>query len=473
MQERRLPDRRELHGDELRAVTGGRPRALLAAGLLLAGAPPALADGAFPDSTRLFLPADRPQQMILATNFGLVVSDDGGDAAWSWACELPASRDASGYQLGPAPEHRVFAVAGNGAAISTDDLGCSWTVASTVPAGARAVDVFPDPASGRRVFAAVVRGADAIEHLLLASADGGRTFDTLLYRPPPMAAIMGVESARSRPDTVYVTLRQGPGTHPRIVRTRDGGQSWQSFDPEAVTGAFDLRIIAVDAANPNQVFFRVRGYPDETLAVSDDGGQTVRIVARIPRGVLSAFGRRADGTALLAGVTSTGGVVLSAPALDGAWSPWARSPLARDFAERAGTLYVVGDDLRDGFAIATSSAVPEDGTTLRPLMRFRDVARIRACVARACATACAFEVGRGNLAARTCDQPTPPAPPDAGAADASVDEPGAAGCSCATPVPRGAPAAPLVAGALWLGWRALRSNARAGRAHGDRRGAGS
>src|SRR5262249_11008394 len=52
----------------------------------LAAASPALANGAFPESYQIVLPADRPQQVILATNFGLIISDDDG-ATWTWTCE--------------------------------------------------------------------------------------------------------------------------------------------------------------------------------------------------------------------------------------------------------------------------------------------------------------------------------------------------------------------------------------------------
>ena len=38
----------------------------------------------------------------------------------------------------------------------------------------------------------------------------------------------------------FLALRQGPGTHPRLARSDDGGETWQLFDVEAATGAFDL-----------------------------------------------------------------------------------------------------------------------------------------------------------------------------------------------------------------------------------------
>src|SRR5437763_16996912 len=51
---------------------------------LCAGA--ARADGAFPDAQGLLLPSDRPNEIMLATTFGVVVSLDGGQT-WTYSCE--------------------------------------------------------------------------------------------------------------------------------------------------------------------------------------------------------------------------------------------------------------------------------------------------------------------------------------------------------------------------------------------------
>src|SRR6266404_2674328 len=59
---------------------------------------PARADGAFPDSMSLFLPADRPQRMVVGANFGLIVSDDDG-ASWYFVCEQAIAANVSAYQM--------------------------------------------------------------------------------------------------------------------------------------------------------------------------------------------------------------------------------------------------------------------------------------------------------------------------------------------------------------------------------------
>ena len=73
---------------------------------LLAFAGRAAANGAFPDSDAVMVPVDRPQQIMLATNFGLIISDDGGD---DLAVDVRARRDVDGVavRVGRAPRRSV------------------------------------------------------------------------------------------------------------------------------------------------------------------------------------------------------------------------------------------------------------------------------------------------------------------------------------------------------------------------------
>src|SRR4030095_8849781 len=55
---------------------------------LLAPAGRAHANGALAGSSGILVPVDHPQQIMLETNFGLIISQDGG-AGWLWSCERP------------------------------------------------------------------------------------------------------------------------------------------------------------------------------------------------------------------------------------------------------------------------------------------------------------------------------------------------------------------------------------------------
>src|SRR5262249_55055616 len=70
---------------------------LCAAALLPAPAHP---NGAFPDSLSIMLPPDHPHEIVLATNFGLLISEDDG-ATWHWVCEQAVASLSTLYQMGP------------------------------------------------------------------------------------------------------------------------------------------------------------------------------------------------------------------------------------------------------------------------------------------------------------------------------------------------------------------------------------
>src|SRR5438477_581061 len=68
------------------------PLALAAAALAVALAVPgeAHANGAFPDSQSVLTPGDPPREIVLVTNFGILLSEDAG-GSWLWSCEQAES----------------------------------------------------------------------------------------------------------------------------------------------------------------------------------------------------------------------------------------------------------------------------------------------------------------------------------------------------------------------------------------------
>src|SRR5688572_23928094 len=110
------------------------------------------ANGAFPESDAVLLPAERPQQIILSTNFGLILSDDGG-ASWQWSCERPETAMGTLYTMGAAPDHRLYSLSPDvGLAVSADG-SCSWRRSGGALADVAAGDYFPDPVDPARVLA--------------------------------------------------------------------------------------------------------------------------------------------------------------------------------------------------------------------------------------------------------------------------------------------------------------------------------
>jgi uncharacterized protein (TIGR03382 family) len=426
---------------------------LLAGLAVLASARRAAANGAFPDSEAVLLPADRPEQIVLSTNFGLIISDDGG-ATWQWSCERPETSMASAYAQGAPPGDHLFSRSLDvGLAVSDDD-SCSWHRAGGALASAIASDAFPDPTAAAHVLA-IVGAAAGVAAAVHESTDGGNTFAAApLYVAPAGADLLGVEIARSDPRVIYLTMAT-PGPHPMLVRSDDAGAHWATFDIQPSIGARSARIIAVDPVDANVIYLRVAGPGVELLAVSRDGGMTFATPITLSGGTLSAFARLASGTVLVAGLVPGEGGTTSGVAWrsgDGGltFDDWTLAPMPRlrALAERDGTLILAGSNYTDGWALALSN---DEGRTIQPLMRYDQVSAVKACVAAACQDLCDEQAGRKIWAPEVCN-------PSAADGGPPSKPPSNGGCGCSTAPPGGGVAA--IAALLTALLTARRSAAR-------------
>jgi hypothetical protein len=419
------------------AVMSRRPHLFSLVLLLLAFAAVAApesarADGAFPDAQQILLPADRPHQLLVGTNFGLLVSNDDG-AHWEWICEEVIGPLARLFQQGPPPSNRLLAVSSNGIDSSIDG-GCTWTVAQGGFAQANnAADVFADPNDDTKVFAiGQTPLGDGYQYGLYQSNDGGQTFGpTPLVQGPLNASLTGVESARSDANVVYATLYDNGAA---VLRSGDGGAHFERFDAgTAVSGAIFLA--AVDPVHANRLYLRVAG-PPEALALSDDGGKTLRTPLTLPA-LMTAFLRRGDGALVVA--ASDGSSYQSTN--DGqTFTPWSQGPHLRGLAERGGSVYAATSQLLDGYAVAASS---DDGRSWRSLLRLQEIAGPAACVQQVCEGP--WRVLQSMLAGSAdggsgADLATPPPPGHGGG-----------GCQCGLAATRtAAPVAALVLVVLFV-----------------------
>ena len=379
----------------------------------------ARADGAFPDGQTILVPADRPAEILLATNFGVLASEDAG-ASWLWSCEQPANSYGRLYQMGPAPAHRLFAVAG-GKLVFSDDGACGWQVAGGALGAQLCEDAFVDPTNGARVLAAgLVSGAAGAIYTVLESADGGATFARTLYTGAPGDLVTGLEIAASDPITIDLALSTGAAPAPTLARSSDGGATWHLADLTTALGGGQVRIVAIDPTDADRVWLRALGTGGDARALVTHGGAKVAIPLSFKSGALTAFTRTAAGTLLVAGT------VAGAPALfrstDGGatFAALAAPPHILALAERAGTVYAATDTTYEQFAEAIST---DEGTTWEPGLAFTNVAAIAPCLKGVCQTDCAARAQQKQWPAAVCvAEVVVGAPIDAGPIDGGLPD---------------------------------------------------
>ncbi len=367
----------------------------------------ARADGAFPNSQNVMTPAALPHEILLGTNFGLVMSFDDG-RTWTWSCEQPLNAFATLYQVGPAPADRLFAVSPQGA-ISSDDTGCTWSAATDVPAGS-ALDLFADPDDANRVFAIVTERDDGgVLYQAKASSNGGRSFDTLLYTAAADDHLTGIESARSAPQTIYLTLTSGSVAYiPKVAQSTDGGAHWTVHDLSASlpAGTHTISLIAVDPTDPQKLFLRTASLAGEALAVSADGGASATSALALAGGALTAFTRMDSGSLIAAGLEGTNDVVYRSTDRGATFQKLPSAIPVRGLSARGTTLYAATDTSIASAAIETS---PDEGMTWQPLMTYMDIQAIQSCVMAACQDDCLNRADMSQWSDQICSATAPSA----------------------------------------------------------------
>jgi len=408
----------------------------------------AWANGAFPDSESILTPADRPQEIVLVTNFGLVSSTDNGQT-WLWSCEQEGNALGMLYQLTPLPRNRLFAVS-NQKLVYSDDRSCGWQAVAGGLAGQSITDVFVDPVGGARVMAI---GVENQVYSVFQSVDGGATFGAALLQAPSGQTMNSVEFARADANVVYLAQRTSEAAT-LLGRSSDGGAHFVFKDVTADLGPGLLRIIAIDPQDPNRVLFRFLGANDQSIALTVDGGLTITKPVTV-NGNFNSYVRLENGTILIGGVVefSTVPGLFRSRDRGTTFEQLPRPPSIRALSQRNGTVYAATDNFGDGYALGTSV---DEGTTWRALMSYADVKAINPCLKAQCQATCEAEVMLDLWPAEVCSADPPPGPPP---------PPKKGGCDIAA-TPGAPPLGLLLLGLLLVqAWRrASRSRAKRGSA---------
>lgn len=449
---------------------------ILAAGTLLP-VTTVRAHGSFPDAQQILLPADRPEQIILTTNFGLISSEDRGHT-WLFSCEHGLSSFTGPYLLAPPPSARILALTASSGLIYSNDDSCTWNAAQGTLTGVLPYTFSVDGSAGaQRVYVvgaplSDLRAGDSI----YVSDDGGVSFGAPAFTAPAGSALLTVLAAPSQPSTVLAAMYSGD-MHPILLSSHDSGQHWEtSADLVDSFGGNPFELLWIDAVDPDRIYVRILGPAAETLGISRDGGKSFVPAVSIP-GKLSAFLRLASGTILVGGTAGIAGIGYRSTDDGHTFEPWPEAPRVHALAERNGKLYVAASNYDDGYAIAESD---DEGATLKPLTGFGQVRAMKGCVAAVCAEACSYNAAIGLWPQAVCEGAStvpepgidagtgakdagmagddgPPAPADAAGEDPRVGNSGG-GCGC--DVGRDPPAPYGVLLPLVLIWVMARRKAR-------------
>ncbi len=396
----------------------GRLAALVLAALLPSAA---RADGAFPDEFSIHFPANAPHRIYVGANFGLLVSEDDG-ATWRYACE-PWVTEGSSAAL-TQDNVSFYHLTADGAAIialsrevtRTEDNACTWPPSTGSITGKVVNDFFPDPTDPTLVLAVLVDAS--ANYAVVASHDGGKTFDATPLYTTSTAVITGLELSQSSPGVIYLTtvLRSGGGA--TLVRSDDYGAHWAAPIPMSIPSGSEPLIMAIDPADANTVYLRVVSALNDSVVITTNAGQSFDTALTIS-GQFSAFLRADDGT-LYAG-TVAGELYVRAPGATTFTSHAA--PHFRCLGQRPGTsrIFACGDMGIDGFSVGYSD---NGGQTFQRMMSFTDLLGPLTCTSVATNCASHWERIQGVLGIG-------PAPdggtggPDAGQPDAGQPPPDA------------------------------------------------
>lgn len=353
-------------------TTGYAPRVRAWVALVaLLGSRAALADGAFPEENQLFLPVAFPEEMVLGTNFGVLLSEDEGKT-WSLVCESLISPSVIVNLYAQGSDDALFAGYGSTIAHSLDH-GCTWT-AGTGLGTQLASDFFADPTTPTRVFALgtpnIIGGASDV----YLSTDEGDTFVSAGFEEPD-GNLTGVEVAASDGNTVYVAGAHPPGdggqSVPYLLDSANGGQTWTRHDhPEL--GDVYLGIATVDPSDADTLYLRsgiITGH--DSLQISHDRGATLSEAVALGE-AMSGFALASDGTLYTASENA---------------HLWVEAPGASSFTELSGphshclgargtTLFICGDQEEDGMVLATST---DRGASFQNLLDFNEVGGLATC----------------------------------------------------------------------------------------------
>jgi len=419
--------------------------ALLAVSLsILAGTRVALANGRYPYAQQLIVDPSDPGRLFLRATYGLLATSDGG-ATWSWICDAAVGYDPQeDPMLAALADGTVLAGASKGL-FATSDHGCSWLADPTI--GSRFVrDLATEDGASRALALAVSVGGDGTYHTTIfrsGGLDAGVATWSAIGPAMPDVVPTTLDPAPSDPGRIYVagatTSGADAGADGRgvLLRSRDGGATWEVRDIPGTTARALPFIAAVHPTKPDVLYVRVQGAFDgidpveSRLLYSEDAGDHFQQVFRGTADMLG-FALGTDGSRVFVGLGDTHDPnrPVDASVLGMYRSSAPNFQFTRVLDGQVGCLTVAGDSLyvcggtsTDQFELAVSH---DGGDSLAPLLKFGGVAGPLACPATSLETTQCAPIWKYNCG------PIGSCPTDAGSGGRSTGSSNS-GCGCGSP----------------------------------------
>jgi hypothetical protein len=374
----------------------------------------ALANGRYPAASQIVVDPNDPKHLVVSATFGFLDSRDEGKN-FNWLCEAA---------IGPAGEEGfniVVAVTGNGNTVlgvfngmATTRDGCMFHLAPELT-GHTIGDLSWSRSTPHQVVGYTIANmAGGFATQIVKSSDDGVSWSLVGPPLPPSLLPLTIDVAPSDANRVYVSVLADKTKNftSVLMRSDDGGATFQSFDIAGTEQQRLAYIAAVHPTQPDRVYLRTLddhdGVPITVIYMTADGGRTFQ---KIFTGTEQLFGFAIspDGTEMAFGGPGDG---LHVGGADG--SNLARrsdiQPTALAWTPQG--LYATADSKLAGFSLGRSL---DSGATFEGVFKYHSICGQTACGSRATSVCAAqWEMVAPQLGV-TCTAP------DGGAADAASD----------------------------------------------------
>jgi photosystem II stability/assembly factor-like uncharacterized protein len=221
-----------------------------------------------------FDPVD-PNHLVVSATIGLLESHDLGKS-FGWRCEPILGS--------PGNEDVLIAVTASGATVAATPTGilrttdgCSFDRAPEVT-GTIARDVSSSRSAPHSVFTVKLRSEDAgmFQSQLLRSDDDGASWSPVGGPLRSDLLPLTIDAAPSDAARVYLSARLGAANDfaSVLLRSSDGGQTFDSADIPETSSSRHAFIAAVHPSDPDRVYIRVYDTAGTRIWATTDGGKT-------------------------------------------------------------------------------------------------------------------------------------------------------------------------------------------------------